>query len=293
MRYLMVKDILKKIVDLHSIKDDLSFISKNRRAVLKASRITDVTKRTEKILGLKNQLITLTRHIDTIKSIDLKIDLRFIENIKDLAVKDFNKLLKDFSENRENLRYVKDLNFKLRWFKKDTIDNIEFVVKNITPLFIKKLINVNKHISDVDKFQSKIEYEYKTIKGLREEFENKNREISDKLKDIKKYEKELYRSLDRVQNIKPILNFVDDEKNAKVEYDKLSGKMYFFLPRVKNISTKKVIRSTIKYDVIGLFKNISKFSNRKKGFIYFAEDRSEMYIKNSAKNGDWSSPIKV
>lgn len=289
----MVKDILKKIVDLHSIKDDLSFISKNRRAVLKASRITDVTKRTEKILGLKNQLITLTRHIDTIKSIDLKIDLRFIENIKDLAVKDFNKLLKDFSENRENLRYVKDLNFKLRWFKKDTIDNIEFVVKNITPLFIKKLINVNKHISDVDKFQSKIEYEYKTIKGLREEFENKNREISDKLKDIKKYEKELYRSLDRVQNIKPILNFVDDEKNAKVEYDKLSGKMYFFLPRVKNISTKKVIRSTIKYDVIGLFKNISKFSNRKKGFIYFAEDRSEMYIKNSAKNGDWSSPIKV
>jgi phage shock protein A len=277
----MSKEIIEKIIELHEIIDELKYISKNRKNIEKAIRINETIKKADGILGIKNNIISLTKHLQTLKSIDLKFDIRTINKLNRIDIEYANKVIEELQKNKTNFEYIKPLNFKLQWFTAETVENISYIVKNINPRFINKLDNLIKKIENIENTAKDIGKQNINIQNARKELYILNEKVEKTIESLNSSIERFNNSTKRLDNIKPILKIYDGENKA--EYNKDNGELTIYLKKQKIIKEKEIIHCNSS----GSSKEINRMKDKLKGYRFFAIDTNELYIKKENKKNKW------
>jgi len=306
------KDNNSKIVIVKEFLNIIKNINKNM-PILKMvySRIGSIDKLSKRVLdgafydkvmelwAIKDDISKLASFDILLKKVLIKIDDDFIRSIKSINTDKLNQTHDSLLRNQYALSKINnDTDFmrKLSIIKEEHLNKIIEVSKMLSYKTLRLLnemptkdtINTFLNMaSRLDLKQKELDKQYHNIIAMQnklekelDEFRVERKRLNDGLNFVKRIEKTEFSF--KIENENTI--YYDKENNIiNVIINKAS------LPK----GEKGEDGVGIKFDIVGLARNLYLYNSQPRGFTYLAHDVPCVYIKLNEKPNHWSRPIKL
>jgi len=292
----VIKNINKNMPILKMIYSRIKSIDNISKKILSDGAFYD---KVMELWGIRDSIVKLATFDISLKKVLIKIDDDFIRSVMNIDTNVLNRTHANLLKNQYALSMINSDN--------DFIRKLSIIKEE----HLHKIIEVSKLLS------------YRTLRLLNEmpskdtinnllnmmsTIKNKQKEQDKQYHNITLLQNKLGKELEEIRLAKERIyeasNFVKRIENAEIEFDiGYDDRIYY--DKKNNIINVIINKSSlpkgekgndgvgIKFDIVGLAKDLYLYNSQPRGFSYLAHDVPCIYVKTNEKPNNWSRPIKL
>jgi len=288
---------------IREIYDNLSILKKIHSRIKDIDKISKIFNNLEQkiydLWTIKDSIYRLAQYDIGLKKMLIKINDDFIRKVNSIDIEKISETYKLLQKNE----------FALYRLSKKHDDSFLRLLSLLTVEHVQRLIDLSKipfgysTIRKINEMPSQntltsflntsasLETKYHNIISMQNKLEKQLYELREERKRIIEASKKL-KIVEKLEEIEFVFEVSD--KNNMIKYDKENNKINVRINK-KNLpkGEKGEDGVGLKFDIVGLAKNLYLYNSQPRGFSYLAHDVPCIYIKLNEKPNNWSRPIKL